>query len=95
MAKIKINDLEQWFFKLVQPACVYEPKIWPSISSFYYSFGVLLEAGIGPSSSSASAASLSELISCRLDAHGFFPPNKFCYLLPSMPGLQEENPLLC
>ena len=39
-------------------------------------FVVLLEAVIGPSSNSASAASSSELILCLLDANGFFPPNK-------------------
>ena len=49
-------------------------KIWSSISSFHYSFGVLLEAGIGPSLNSSSVASFSVPISCFLDANGFSPP---------------------
>ena len=47
---------------------------------------VLLEAVIGPSSSPSSAASLSELIPCLIDANGFFPQNK------SFPPIIETTP---
>ena len=47
----------------------------------------LLEAGIGPSSNSLSAASFSVL----LDANGFFPPNKFCYKVQTPKGSSEHR----